>query len=119
MSAAYDSGNVFARILRAEIPCTKLHEDEHSLAFADIAPAAPVHIVVIPKAPYRDFTDFSAQADPAQQAAFWAVVSRLAKAHCAGQFRLITNNGAEAGQSVFHFHVHILGGAPLGALIGQ
>lgn len=116
---AYNPSNVFAKILRGEIPCTKLYEDEHALAFPDIAPNAPVHIVVIPKGHFVSFADFMARATPAEITGFWAAVKTVAAQQKVEHYRLITNNGEDAGQSVHHFHVHILGGAPLGALLAR
>ena len=112
----YENDNVFAKILRGELPCTKVYEDENVLAFNDINPKTPVHVLVVPKAPYVDFSDFVARAAAAEQAAFWAGVQRTAEATgvAATGFRVVTNNGASAGQIVFHFHVHIYGGRPLG-----
>ncbi len=115
---AYDSNNIFAKILRAEIPCKKVYEDETVLAFADISPAAPTHVLVIPKAEgYRSFDDFVSTAPPSLVAAFFASVRKTAESLKLADYRLITNHGERAGQSVFHFHVHILSGRPLGGLL--
>jgi diadenosine tetraphosphate (Ap4A) HIT family hydrolase len=115
---AYDTNNVFAKILRGEIPCKKVYEDDTVLAFADIAPAAPVHVLVVPKTEgYRSFEDFTAKAPPPLISAFFASVRKTAETLKLADYRLITNHGEEAGQSVFHFHVHILGGRPLGGLL--
>ncbi|MEC9346460.1 MAG: HIT domain-containing protein [Pseudomonadota bacterium] len=115
----YDQNNVFARILRGELPCSRRHETEHALAFDDINPQTPVHVLVIPKGNYVDFEDFAARATPEEQAGFWQAVKETAEiCGVAGQgFRLTTNNGASAGQVVFHFHVHIFGGRPLGRMV--
>ena len=115
----YDPNNVFARILRGELPCARRHETPHALAFDDISPQAPVHVLVIPKGAYVDFEDFSARATPEEKAGFWQAVQETAVAcGVAGQgFRLTTNNGASAGQVVFHFHVHIFGGRTLGRMV--
>lgn len=114
----YDSNNIFAKILRGEIPCTKVHEDDFALAFHDISPAAPAHLLVIPKGQFVSFADFMAKAEPAMVHGFFASVAQVAEAHAGvPDFRLITNNGAEAGQTVFHFHVHILAGKKMGALL--
>jgi len=116
---SYDPDNIFARILRGEIPCRKVHEDRHTLAFHDIAPQAPVHILVIPKGAYRSQADFSAKASMEEIAAFFQTVGRIA--HDLGLektgYRLIANHGADAHQEVPHYHVHILGGRPLGPLL--
>jgi diadenosine tetraphosphate (Ap4A) HIT family hydrolase len=118
---AYDDGNVFARILRGELPCQKVHEDEHTLAFHDINPAAPTHVLVIPKGAYVSFADFSANASDAEIAAFMRVVGRIAADLGLDEqgYRLLANHGTHAHQEVPHFHVHILGGRPLGPLLAR
>lgn len=118
-SSAYDPNNVFARILRGEIPCAKLFEDEHVLAFKDIHPQTPVHILVIPKGPYVSHDDFSARASDAEIVAFTRAVGRLAREHgvAATGYRIIANHGANAFQEVPHYHLHILGGAPMKGMV--
>lgn len=116
MSVPYDPGNVFAKILRGEIPCKKVYEDAHVLAFEDIAPAAPVHVLVVPKVPYVSFDDF-VRAPAETVTGFFASVQKVVTTLGLKDYRLITNTGAQAGQSVFHFHVHILAGRPLGKLL--
>ncbi len=115
----YDPANIFARILRGEIPCRKVHEDAHALAFHDIAPQAPVHVLVIPKGPYCSFADFSAQASEAEIAGFFRTVGKVA--HDLGLeapgYRMLANMGEHSGQEVPHFHVHLFGGRPLGRMI--
>jgi histidine triad (HIT) family protein len=113
----YDSTNVFAKILRGEIPNRTVYENEYVLAFHDIAPAAPVHIVVIPKGEFRDFSEFTRGASPAMLHSFFASIEKIAAQQNLFDYRLITNNGAGAGQTVPHFHVHVLAGKPLGALL--
>ncbi|WP_159996256.1 histidine triad nucleotide-binding protein [Roseomonas sp. 18066] len=115
----YDDGNIFARILRGEIPARKVFEDEHALAFHDIAPQAPVHVLVIPKGRYVSVADFSGQASAEAVAGFWRAVAQVAKQlGLEGQgFRVLTNMGADGGQEVPHFHVHIFGGKRLGAML--
>jgi len=117
----YDDNNVFARILRGEIPSTKLYEDEHVVAINDIHPQAPVHILVMPKGKYESFDDFSAKASDAEVAAFTRAVGRIAREAGVGKtgYRLIFNHGPHSHQEVPHLHVHILGGKPLGALLGR
>ena len=115
----YDDGNIFAKILRGELPATRLLDEEHVLAFPDIAPQAPVHILVIPKGRYIAQADFHATASEAEITAFWRAVARLAKEHCPDGHRLIANQGSHSGQLVPHFHVHILGGRRLGALVPE
>jgi diadenosine tetraphosphate (Ap4A) HIT family hydrolase len=116
---AYDRDNIFAKILRGELPCSKRHETEWALAFDDIAPKTPVHVLVVPKGEYVDFNDFTARATSEEQAGFWQAVKETAEICGVGGegFRLTTNNGEVAGQIVFHFHVHIFGGRPLGRMV--
>jgi histidine triad (HIT) family protein len=117
----YDPNNVFARILRGEIPCRKVYEDEHALAFHDINPKAPVHVLVIPKGAYVSFADFSAKASEAEIAGFFRAVGAVARAlglESEG-YRLLANMGPASGQEVPHFHVHIFGGRPLGRMLAS
>lgn len=116
---AYDQNNVFAKIIRGELPCNKVYEDEHVLAFNDIMPKAPIHVLVIPKKEYVSFDDYSAHASPEEMATFFGVVGKIARdvgAEAQG-YRLIVNHRSYAGQEVEHFHVHILGGRPLGPML--
>lgn len=123
--AAYDPNNIFARILRGEIPCKKVHEDEHVLAFHDINPQAPVHVLIIPKGAYVSFDDFSQQASPAEIAAFTRAVGAIAREldlapdRGGGGYRILSNIGTNAGQEVPHFHVHLFGGRKLGRMIAK
>jgi len=112
----YDDNNIFARILRGELPCKKLYEDEFALAFPDIMPQAPVHVLVIPKGKYISIEDFSAQASPAEITGLFRAVSAVAKQLSVAEsgFRLISNAGPDSRQSVPHCHLHILGGHQLG-----
>jgi histidine triad (HIT) family protein len=115
----YDSQNIFARILRGEIPCRKVFENDHALAFHDINPQAPVHVLVIPKGPYCSFADFSASASEAEIAGFFRAVGQIAKdlgLETPG-YRMLANMGADSGQEVPHFHVHLFAGRPLGRMI--
>ena len=116
---AYDRNNVFARILRGELPCTKVHEDAHVLAFRDIHPQAPSHVVVIPKGEYMSADDFSAKASDAELAAFMRAIATIAAAEGVAEsgFRLIANAGAHGHQEVPHFHMHIVGGRDLGPML--
>jgi len=118
-NVAYDRNNVFARILRGEIPCQKVYEDEHVLAFNDIRPQAPVHVLVIPKGEYVSFDDFAAKAPATEQAAFVAAVGKVARQLGVAEsgFRILANHGADANQEVPHFHVHIFGGKRLGRML--
>ena len=116
---AYDDSNVFARILRGELPCKKVYEDAHVLAFHDIRPQTPVHILVIPKGRYVDLDDFSAKASDAEIAALFRAVGRLAREAGVAEsgYRFLANNGRDANQEVPHLHVHIFGGKNLGRMI--
>jgi histidine triad (HIT) family protein len=116
---AYDPQNVFARILRGEIPCKKVHEDEWSLAFHDINPLAPVHVLVIPKGPYVSLADFTAKASDAELAGFFRAVGQVARdlGLEEGGYRMLANTGAAANQEVPHLHVHLFAGAPLGPML--
>ena len=115
----YDRNNVFARILRGELPCAKVYEDEHVLAFRDIHPQAPVHIVVIPKGEYVSIDDFAATAPAAEQAAFIRAIGQIAHREgvAEGGYRILSNHGAAAHQEVPHFHLHLFGGRDLGPML--
>jgi histidine triad (HIT) family protein len=115
----YDSTNVFARILRGEIPCNKVYEDEHVLAFHDISPQAPTHVLVIPKGEYVSLDDFSANASATELAALLRALGHIARAQgvSATGYRVLANNGAAAHQEVPHFHVHLFGGRDLGGML--
>ena len=117
----YDDDNVFAKILRGELPCTKVYEDEHALAFHDINPLAPVHILVIPKGAYVSWDDFSERASDVEIAGFVRAVGRVAReAEMVVQgYRLLSNVGKRSGQEVPHLHVHIFGGQPLGPMLAR
>lgn len=119
--STYNDSNIFARILRGEIPCDKVHDDGHVLAFRDIHPQAPVHILVIPKGQYINVADFGAKASPEEITAFWRAVSKIAADNGlpGNGFRLIANTGLNGGQEVPHFHVHILGGKSLGPMLAK
>jgi histidine triad (HIT) family protein len=116
---AYDRNNIFARILRGEIPCQKVYEDEHVLAFNDIRPQAPVHVLVIPKGEYVSIDDFAAKASPAEQIAFIKAVGAVARQLGVADsgYRILANHGVNANQEVPHFHVHIFGGRNLGRML--
>lgn len=117
---AYDASNVFAKILRGEIPCKKVYEDESALAFYDIAPNAPVHVLVVPKGAYLHYDDFLKRASEKEIVGFFRAVRKVTHdLGVADAFRLISNNGAPVGQSVDHFHVHILAGRRLGRLVAE
>lgn len=116
---SYDDQNIFARILRKEIPTKTVHETPYALAFHDIAPQAPVHVLVIPKIPCNTFHTFTKKAHTEAQVGFWRGVSEtIEKLNIAQKgYRLILNNGADAGQEVPHLHVHILAGEMLPPLL--
>jgi histidine triad (HIT) family protein len=118
---AYDSNNIFARILRGEIPSKKVFENEYALAFHDINPQAPVHILVVPKGAYVSFDDFSAKATPAEIVGFVQAVGEVARTHGVAQsgYRILANHGADSNQEVPHFHVHIFGGRRLGRMLAK
>ncbi len=115
----YDDGNVFARILRGEIPSRRVYEDEWAVAFHDIAPQAAVHVLVIPRGAYVSFDDFTARASDAEIAGFMRAVGKVARqlGLDAPGYRLLSNMGEHAGQEVAHLHVHLFGGQPLGAML--
>ena len=117
----YDDTNIFARMLRAEIPCDRVFEDEYSLAFRDIAPQSPTHILVIPKGAYVSWDDFSARASDEEIAGFIRAVGHVARAAGLVQsgYRLLANTGRDAHQEVPHLHVHVFAGHPLGPLLAR
>ena len=117
----YDSTNIFARILRGEIPANKIFEDEHALAFHDINPQAPVHILVIPKGAYVSWDDFSERASEAEIAGFVRAIGHVARTHGLVEpgYRLLVNVGGHGGQEVPHLHVHLFGGRPLGPMLAR
>ena len=109
----------FARIIRGEIPCKKIFENDAALAFHDINPQAPLHVLIIPKGDYVSFADFTAAATDAEIAGFFRAVGTVAKELGleAPGYRLLANMGEHGGQEVAHFHVHLFGGRPLGRMI--
>ena len=116
----YDDQNIFAKILRGEIPCNKIYEDEHVLAFHDISPLAPVHVLVIPKGAYVSWDDFSATASDAEIAGLARAIGHVAREAglVAAGYRVLYNVGVNGGQEVPHLHAHIFGGRPLGRMVG-
>ena len=117
----YDDTNIFAKILRGEIPCKKVYEDAHTLAFEDIHPQAPVHTLVIPKGKYVSMRDFSARAGDDEIAAFVRAIGKVAalKGVEDDGFRIMANTGVNGGQEVPHLHVHVFGGRPLGSMLSR
>jgi diadenosine tetraphosphate (Ap4A) HIT family hydrolase len=118
---AYDESNIFARILRGELPSSKVYEDEHVLAFNDINPLAPIHILVIPKGPYVSWDDFSEKASDSEMVALTRAVGRIARdaGLVEGGYRILANTGLNSGQEVPHLHVHIFAGRPLGPMLAR
>lgn len=123
MAEPYDHENIFAKILRGEIPARKVYEDAHALAFHDINPQAPVHVLVIPKGPYVSLDDFLAEAPDELVTGFFRAVGKVARALGLAEseggtgFRALANAGGDAGQEVPHLHVHLFGGKPLGPML--
>ncbi len=119
--AVYDDSNIFAKILRDEIPAKKIYEDAFAVAFHDIGPKAPVHVLVIPKGKYTDIVDFGANAGAGDITGFYRAVAKVAKdlnLDDAG-FRSIANTGINGGQEVPHFHIHLLGGKKIGPMVAD
>jgi len=116
---SYDPNNVFARILRGELPCRKVSEDAHVLAFHDIRPQAPTHIVLIPKGEYVSVDDFSERASDAELTALIRAIGQIARQEgvSEGGYRILANHGAAAHQEVPHFHLHLFGGRDLGPML--
>jgi len=117
----YDKNNIFARILRKEIPAQVVYEDDYALAFHDINPKAPVHILVIPKGEFISFYDFAEKASSALMVGFEKAIHHVIRTFNLQEmgFRLLSNDGAHGGQEVPHYHVHIFGGRPLGRMLPQ
>jgi diadenosine tetraphosphate (Ap4A) HIT family hydrolase len=117
----YDDQNIFAKILRGEIPSRRVYEDEWAVAFHDIAPQAPVHVLVIPRGAYVSWDDFSERASADEIAGFVRAVGRVARDHglVAPGYRLLANVGGHGGQEVPHLHVHLFGGEPLGPMLAR
>lgn len=113
----YDDTNVFAKILRGDLPSLRLYEDDYAIAFRDIAPQAPEHILIIPRGKYCSLADFVAGASDAEIGGFWRAVGRVAHRFEAEGYRALTNVGVRAGQEVPHFHVHVFAGRSLGPML--
>ncbi len=105
----YSKNNVFAKIISGEIEANKLYEDDMLIAIYDLNPAAPIHILVMPKGEYVDLADFADKAPPEVVKHYFAMIDPIAKASGADEYRVVSNKGASSGQSIFHFHTHILG----------
>ncbi len=115
----YDDTNIFAKILRGEIPSRRVYEDEWAVAFHDIAPQAAIHVLVIPRTSYVSLADFATKASPEEVAGFFRAVATVAKQLGLEEpgYRVLANMGRHAGQEVPHFHAHIFGGGPLGPML--
>ena len=120
MNRSYDVNNIFAKILRGKVPCKRILENENALAFPDINPQAPIHILIIPKNSYINFYDFTKNSSQKELENFWKLVTDVVEHFKVEEegFRLITNSGSNGNQDVPHFHVHLLGGENLGRIIG-
>src|SRR6056300_1368793 len=122
---SYDRNNVFARILRGELPCNRVYEDEHALAFHDIAPQAPVHVLVIPKGPDVTYDHFANEASDEEIVDYTRAIGEVCKMLSVtpgagdGGYRLIANSGDNGVQEVPHLHVHILGGRVIGRMVSR
>ena len=122
---SYDTNNIFAKILRKEIPCDKIYENDHVLAFKDINPQAKIHVLVIPKGAYINMDDFSQNAKNDEIVALTRALGAVTKivglsSYSEGKgYRYIGNNGPDGGQEVPHLHFHILGGEPLGRMVSK
>lgn len=117
----YDPYNIFARILRGEIPSKRLYEDDWAIAFHDINPQAPIHVLVIPRGPWRSWADFSASASDAEIAGFVRAIGKVARDLGLDEpgYRLLANAGLDAHQEVPHLHVHLFGGKALGPMLAR
>ena len=115
----YNKNNIFAKILRNEIPCNKVYEDQYTLIFHDISPSAPIHLLAIPKGEFRSFNDFTLNASQQHTISFFKSIQKITNKYKIDDsgYRLITNHGKNGMQTVEHFHIHIIGGTPLGPLI--
>jgi diadenosine tetraphosphate (Ap4A) HIT family hydrolase len=116
---AYDENNIFAKILRGEIPCNKVYEDDYVLAFHDINPQTPTHVLVVPKGPYVSFDDFSQDASAEEIAGLFRAAGKIARELGAVEagYRVLANTGPDAHQEVPHFHLHLFAGKDLGRMI--
>jgi len=118
MDFDYDDQNIFAKILRGEIPNKTVFENDHALAFHDLYPQAPVHVLVIPKGPYMSLDHFARDASAEEQAGFFAAIAKVCDiTGVEAGFRAIANAREDGVQEVPHFHMHIIGGAPLGRML--
>ena len=121
MAYTYDDQNIFAKILRGEIPNDTVFENDHALAFRDIAPAAPSHVLVVPKGPYVSMDHFTQEASEAELVGFMRAIGEVCRLEGVSEdgFRAISNTGVHGVQEVPHLHVHIIGGRPLGRMLSK
>lgn len=119
--SGYDDNNIFAKVLKGEIPCKKVYEDDHTLAFEDIHPQAPVHTLIVPKGKYISMHDFAAKGTEAELAAFVRAIGKVTalKELDDQGYRIIVNSGVDGGQEVPHLHVHVCGGRRLGRMLAR
>ena len=117
----YDTDNIFAKIIRGKIPCKKVLDEEHVLAFHDEFPKAPIHILILPKGQYESFTDFSTKASNEEIVAFSRAIGKVVKLMNLEKdgYRVISNVKKFGGQEIYHFHVHIVGGCILGPMLSK
>ncbi len=117
----YNSNNIFAKMIRNEMPCAKVYEDESTLIFTDCEPIAPIHLLAIPKSNFKSFDDFTLKASKYQLSSFFKSIQKVTHEYKINEsgYRLITNHGTNSIQTVEHFHVHIIGGKKLGPLISS
>jgi histidine triad (HIT) family protein len=119
MDTVYNTNNIFARILRGEIACKQVAQNDYALAFDDVSPLAPVHVLIVPKGAYTDAADFANRASDAEKAGLWNILPQvLAAKNVNNGFRMIANTGVHGGQEVPHLHWHILAGTMLGRMLG-
>ena len=116
---AYDESNIFAKILRGEMPCNLIYEDDHNIAFHDINPQAPTHVLVLPKGKYTSYTDFAENASDEEIVSFTKAVAKVAREVKIVDpgYRILSNDGPDSHQEVPHLHIHLLAGKPLGPMV--
>ena len=113
----YDSENIFAKILRKDIESSLIFENDYAIAFNDIMPSAPIHVLIIPKGEFIDYADFIKNASAVQMSEYFAAITKVAEKLNIQDYRLLTNNGAGVGQTVFHFHMHLLAGKEMSEVL--
>lgn len=113
----YDTNNIFAKIIKGEIPSSKIYEDEYIIAINDINPVAPIHILVIPKGAYRNFNEFSQKSHPEEFSHYFRKIADIAESQGIKEYRVVSNNGPSSGQTICHFHAHIIAGVTFSKLI--